>query len=62
MILAIVFIPLSAVFWIPTIAGILYAVTLITYSVTFSWSFVAIVAGILSVITGLLAAAASDSY
>ncbi len=57
MTLAVIYIPLAAVFWVPVVAGLLYAVTLVTYSVSFSWVFVAIVAGILSIISGLLVAA-----
>ena len=54
------YIPLSAIFWVPVTAALLYAVTLITDSVAFSWGFVAIVAGILSLVSGLFLAAASD--
>gem|GEM_PF-3211573 len=45
----------SLVFWIPLIALLLWAVTFITYSISFSWAFVLIVSGIAGLITGVWA-------
>jgi hypothetical protein len=45
----------SLVFWIPLVALLLWALTFITYSITFSWAFVLIVSGVAGLITGIWA-------
>jgi hypothetical protein len=52
---------LALLFWVPIVAGLLWAFTFISYDVTFSWIFVAIVSAILSLITGLIFAALLDA-
>jgi len=47
----------SLAFWVPLIALLLWAFTFVSYSITFSWAFVAIVAGIFSLITGVVISA-----
>ena len=48
----------SAVFWVPLVALLLWAGTLVLSTLEFSWLFVLIIAGIASIITGIVA---SDS-
>ena len=40
--------------WVPLVALVLWAITFITTAVTFSWVFVAIIGGVLALITAFV--------
>lgn len=61
LLMAVGFSIVALLFWVPVIVGLLWAVTFISTSITFSWKFVAIAAVILSAATGLVWAFVIDS-
>lgn len=46
----------SLIFWVPLIAVLLWALTLITTAITFNWLFVGVISGIAALITGIILA------
>lgn len=49
----------SLIIWAPIVALLLWAVTFVTSSITFSWYFVAIVSGVFGLITAFIAGVSS---